>query len=144
MSRLDLLPENQLAARLAAIERDLLEMKAPQRASRESLLVRRLPADDLTFGLDYSLPISSPDTYRWRLKFTPDRAVRVFAEVQGFVTADGGNYMDAMVYPDPDNITDDAFRSWIIAITPYSTPTVARICLSVVSIDTGELELTAL
>jgi hypothetical protein len=136
-ARVDRLSETQLLVTLDRLKLQLDELKNRQFAGRSNIVNH----NNFTGGVDLSgIAFAAYTQKRWRVTFTPDTAKSAYAELAYWWFLSGANGLETIeYYPDPDNSTEDAFRSWIFVVTSNANAVTLDAWFLVKCVDTGTI-----
>jgi hypothetical protein len=138
MFRIADVPEATFLAEIAAIERELLELKAAQRVGADSIITH-LTKTANTWDVDQTVAASSSVVW-WEVVFTPTHGGTPYSEF-GFdwlVTTDSGFEYFSM-FPSPSYIAGSGVAFIVEYSNPNFTDVNVKLKFSVKSVDTGSL-----
>lgn len=144
MGRIDNLSETELPVTLDRLTADLNELKSRQFIGTDNLEIQVITTGAPGYDVNGDA-LAAFGQKRYRVTFTPNTAKSAYAELTYVANLVGNSGFETVdYYPDPDNSSTDAFRSWIIVVTAQATALTVFIAFRVKCIDTGVLTWVAL
>lgn len=140
MSRVDNLPEVELAESIAQLRKDMGEIKNRQRVGGNNLVLHYSQTAN-TWDVD-EIVLSSVLLAQWRVTFTPSTVInRPFAQLSFDFDINSGNDESNNIigYTDPDFIDDTAVRFLIDYVNPNLVDVTMKLKFGIKSVDTGTI-----